>query len=171
MRMKVDGGCRNNGYHGAVAAAAVVLEKKHRGGRLIWTQIWPEYPTPTNQRAELTAIILALEKAVERADELHSAPYLIVTISTDSKYAQGCMTDWSYKWRNNGWINAAGGDVVNQDLVKEALGMEASIEKYGGKVEYIWVPRADNEEADAAVNKRLDEECGQDYQSSSEEDW
>ena len=82
------------------------------------------------------------------------------------------MTDWSYKWRDNGWVNAAGRDVVNQDLVKEALELEAAIERYGGEVEYIWIPRAENEEADAAVNDRLDEECGgNDYESSSEEDW
>ena len=172
MNMKVDGGCRNNGYQGAVGAAAVVLEKKYRGRRQIWTQVLPGYPTPTSQRAELAAIILALEKAVEKVDELYNGPYLIVTIYTDSKYAHGCMTDWSYKWRDNGWVNAAGRDVVNQDLVKEALELEAAIERYGGEVEYIWIPRAENEEADAAVNDRLDEECGgNDYESSSEEDW
>ena len=41
MNMKVDGGCRNNGYQGAVGAAAVVLEKKYRGRRQIWTQVLP----------------------------------------------------------------------------------------------------------------------------------
>ena len=154
MYMKVDGACRGNGYAGAVGAAAVIIEQKY-GRCKSWTRSLPDYPTPTSQRAELAAIILALEKALDKARELDTRPFMKVTIRTDSKYAHGCMTDWSFKWRNNGWINAAGNEVANRDLVEEALELEAEIED-NGEVQYEWIPRAQNQDADDAVNQRLD---------------
>lgn len=64
MRISVDGACRHNGYRGATAAAAVMLHTR-RGGSKIWTRRLPDHPHPTNQAAELTAIVLALEQASE----------------------------------------------------------------------------------------------------------
>lgn len=155
MRMRVDGGCRSNGYVGAVGAAAVVVEHKYGGRSTNWTRRLPTYPTPTSQRAELAAIVLALELAVEKQRQLNNAPFMKVVICTDSKYAYGCMTDWSFKWRNNGWINSAGNAVANRDLVEEALELEAEIED-NGDVQYEWIPRDQNEDADEAVNDELD---------------
>ena len=155
MRMKVDGGCRRNGYDDAIGAAAVVVY--HKGGG--WSSTtWdlPKYPRPTSQRAELLAIIHALEMARDKASKMDGRPFMRVTIFTDSKYAHGCLTNWSYKWRNNGWINAAGNPVVNRDLVQEAINLEADVER-NGLVNFDWISRADNEDADQAVNDRLDE--------------
>lgn len=155
MHMKVDGGCRRNGCHDAIAAAAVVVY--HRGGSSTsFSWDLPNNPRPTNQRAELIAIIQALKMARNKASELDRYPFMRVTISTDSKYAHGCLTDWSYNWCNNGWINAAGNPVVNRDLVQEAIDLEAEVER-NGNVTYQWIPRSENEDADRAVNDRLDE--------------
>ena len=156
MHMKVDGGCRGNGYNGAVGAAAVVIEHKYRGRISTWTKRLPAYPTPTSQRAELAAIIFALEKALEKKRQLYTGLFMKVIICTDSRYAHGCLTDWSYKWRNNEWINAAGHEVANRDLVEEALELEDELE-YDGEVQYVWIPRAQNQDADDAVNEELDE--------------
>ncbi|KAL9601244.1 MAG: hypothetical protein Q9219_002649 [cf. Caloplaca sp. 3 TL-2023] len=155
MHMSVDGACRYNGYSNATAAAAVVVFPKW-GRNKIYTRRLPDYPTPTNQAAELTAIILALEQAVEKYEQLSALPYMRVTIRTDSKYAFGCMTEWVHKWRGNGWINCAGRDVANRDLIEEALDLEAEIER-NGNVSYVWVPREENQEADEAANDALDE--------------
>ncbi|KAL8751644.1 MAG: hypothetical protein Q9184_006003 [Pyrenodesmia sp. 2 TL-2023] len=154
MRISVDGACRSNGYQGAVAAAAIVVHLK--GRRLkIWSRRLPDYPTPTNQAAELTAIIMALEKALEKYERCDTSPFMRVTITTDSKYALGCMTDWRYKWVENGWLNSRGQDVANRELIERALDLEAEIEQ-NGSIQYTWVPRKENQEADAAANEELD---------------
>ncbi|KAI3328833.1 hypothetical protein F4824DRAFT_506163 [Ustulina deusta] len=56
MEFYVDGGCRGNGQPGVIGAAANSKWK---------SQHLPRYPTPTNQRAEITAIIIALEWTLE----------------------------------------------------------------------------------------------------------
>ena len=155
MVMYVDGGCRNNGYSDAFGAAAVVI--KQRWGRSrVWTWALPDYPQATSQRAELEAIIHALELAQDKANEMDNTPFMKVTIYTDSKYAYGCMTDWSFKWRGNGWINSAGNEVANRDLIEKAVDLENAIDE-NGHVSYAWISRSENQDADDAVNERLDE--------------
>lgn len=114
------------------------------------------YPVPTSQRAELYAIILALDHAIEKRGELDSNPYMDVTIHTDSKYAKGCMTEWYSKWQSNGFINALGNEVANRDLIERALELESDILDHG-KVTWEWVPRSENTEADEAANDEMDE--------------
>ncbi|RYP47536.1 hypothetical protein DL768_006413 [Monosporascus sp. mg162] len=114
--------------------------------------------TPTNQRAEITAIILALEWALEKYQELDSDPYLVVKIHSDSRYAIGCMTQWIYKWANNGWVNSSGYDVANRDLIQRASELDDEVKELG-EVEYIWIPREENTTADELCNEALDEQC------------
>lgn len=64
----------------------------------------------TNQRAELTAILRALDIAPIHRD---------VTIYTDSKYSIDCVTNWYKNWERNGWVNAKGKPVENKDLVMD----------------------------------------------------
>lgn len=157
MRMHVDGGCRRNGQASALGAAAALIIHRN-GATTTRKRALPSSPLPTNQRAELTAIVLALELAYQKSLQLANAPYMKVTIVTDSKYAYGCMTDWSFKWRRNGWRNSAGRPVANQDLVKKAIELQEQVEMAGlGKVKFEWVPRKWNFDADEAVNDKLDE--------------
>lgn len=158
MRMYVDGGCRRNGYDDAIGAAACVIQKKW-GRNSTWTReldsgYWG--PPPTSQRAEITAIILALEIALQEYAELDGNPNLRLTIHTDSKYAHVCMTDWIYKWTRNGWMNAAGNQVANRDLIEEASDLDDKVKELG-TVDYVWIPKDENQDADEAVNGRLDE--------------
>ncbi|KAL8673754.1 MAG: hypothetical protein Q9168_001815 [Polycauliona sp. 1 TL-2023] len=155
MKMSVDGACRNNGYSNATAAAACVVHGKW-GRTRIYSRTLPYYPTPTNQAAEITAVIFALEIALQKSQNLSSEPYMQVTITTDSKYVHGCMTDWRFKWVNNGWINSAGNEVANRELLERALELEAEVEE-NGKVRYGWVPREQNTEADEAAGQELDD--------------
>lgn len=156
MEIHVDGGCRGNGQPGAIGAAAAIFKKKY-GGYDAWTKSLPRYPPPTNQRAEITAIILALEQALEKLEELDTNPYLDVKIYSDSRYAIGCMTNWIYKWARNGWINAAGNKVVNRDLIQEASDLNNRL-KEEGDVEYIWIPREENQLADRLCNEHMDKQ-------------
>ena len=156
MEMYVDGGCRNNGYSGAIGAAACVVQGKW-GRQKIHTKCLPYYsPEATNQRAELSAIILALKTAWNKYEDLSGTPYIQVTIHTDSKYALGCMTTWKTKWLNNGFTNAAGRGVVNRDLIEEAYDLNEKVADEGS-VDYVWIPRSENEDADDAVNDVLDQ--------------
>nr|POE86493.1 ribonuclease hi [Quercus suber] len=143
MVFSVDGACRGNGRPGSQAAAAAVLLTRS-GTHKAWTRTLPDDPTPTNQRAELTAIILALELALERYRDLDSNPYIDVVIKSDSKYAVNCMNMWINKWRNNGWTNAAGNDVANTDLLRDALDLDIALQSEGS-LSYKWIPRERNE--------------------------
>jgi len=156
MEIYVDGGCRGNGQPGAIGAAAAVF-KKRNGKSVAWTKSLPLYPPPTNQRAEITAIILALEQALEKLEELDTNPHLDVKIYSDSRYAIGCMTNWIYKWARNGWINAAGNEVANRDLIQEASHLDDRL-KEEGDVEYIWISREENQLADRLCNEDMDKQ-------------
>lgn len=155
MEIYVDGGCRGNGRLDAIGAAAAVFQLKW-GKQNRWTRVLPSYPTPTNQRAEITAIILALELALQKYWNLSSNPKLNVKIYSDSKYAVNCMNEWVYKWSNNGWINAAGKNVANRDLIEKACGLDDRL-KEEGSVTYIWIPREQNRDADELCNKAMDD--------------
>ena len=66
----------------------------------------------TNNRAELTAVILALTHEVVQCSLKN------IVIHTDSMYTINCMTAWMPKWRHNGFRSNSG-PVKNQDLLKE----------------------------------------------------
>lgn len=80
---------------------------------------------PTNQRAELHALNHALDSALESAKQ-GSDRY---EIYTDSSYAKNCVDTWSKNWAKNGWKSSSGGDVANQDLIKEAVGKYEAVNK------------------------------------------
>ena len=160
MVMYVDGGCRNNGQWGAFGACACHVERKWGQNETFAKQLpaWTN-PVPTSQRAELHAIIIALERAIEERGYLDSSPYMDITIHTDSRYAHGCMTQWYQKWQNNGFINSAGHGVTNRDLIERALELESDLLEHGA-VHWKWIPRSDNTVADQAVNDEMDEMAG-----------
>ena len=87
-------------------------------------------PRQTNQRAELTAILRALEIVPKNRD---------VSIITDSKYAIECLTNWFVKWRQNNWKNAAGKPVENRDLVEKVLERIEEREKLGIQTAFEWI--------------------------------
>ncbi|OKL59188.1 hypothetical protein UA08_05883 [Talaromyces atroroseus] len=66
----------------------------------------------TNQRAELTAIIRALEIAPRHRP---------VTVVTDSRYAIDCVTNWFRKWIRNNWLTSDNKPVENKDLIQSIL--------------------------------------------------
>jgi ribonuclease HI len=61
----------------------------------------------TNNRAEMMAAIMALEKS-DKSKVLH--------LYTDSVIVYSGITLWINNWRSNGWKNAAGQPVKNKDL-------------------------------------------------------
>ncbi|KAI0486609.1 ribonuclease H1 [Xylaria cf. heliscus] len=157
MEFYVDGGCRGNGYAHSIGAAACCL--MGRGHRLIAQKSvpLPSFPSPTNQRAEITAIILALEWALQKYKELDAYPDLDVRIHSDSRYAIGCMDTWIYKWVRNGWVNSLGNEVANRDLIERASDLDDEVKELGS-VSYVWVPRSDNQLADELCQEELNDQ-------------
>ncbi|CAF9928220.1 MAG: hypothetical protein ALECFALPRED_003982 [Alectoria fallacina] len=155
MNLYTNGGCRPNSQTGPIAAAAVVMTNKY-SHRTIWTRRLPSSPVPTSQRAKLCAIILALEQAQLKAQQMRSRPHMDITILTDSKYVIGCMTEWCQKWMRNGFRSSRGREVANRDLIERALLLEGDV-LGAGTVDWVWVPRSRNEVAEAVVDGVLDE--------------
>ncbi|KAK7046736.1 ribonuclease H1 [Favolaschia claudopus] len=137
-----DGACRRNGSIDAVGGAGVSFPRYPQGNR---SEVLPHPPRATNQRAELYALILALEAVIEKQDAVcanaNHPPFFIVTIHADSRYA--IHRDLP---------------VVNADLVKEAHNLRGQIEDSykGGQVEFKWIPREENVKADEYANDACD---------------
>ena len=102
----------------------------------------------TNQKAELTAVIRALQIV-----RLRKVPCDKVTIFTDSKYAVQGLNEWIPIWRSNGYLTAKNRAVVNADLFR-SLDEEASLSKTNGvPVTLNHVPREQNWKADALAKR------------------
>ena len=78
-----------------------------------------------------------------------------MNIYSDSRYAVDCMNVLIYKWSRNGWINSRGERVANQDLIREASDLDDKVAELGD-VQYIWIPRSENDLADKHCNEELD---------------
>lgn len=169
IEIYVDGGCRGNGQPGSIGAAAAAIKNKY-GKYHGWTKALPSSSAPTNQRAEITSIILGLEKALERYDQLNSKPQLAVTIYSDSRYAVNCMKEWVYKWSKKGWTNSTGNEVANRDLIEEASDLDDLL-KERADVHYKWIPREENQYADKLCNDRLDAMCDDRQSFYSDDSW
>ena len=156
MEFFVDGACRGNGQPGAIGAAAAV--RRYRDGSVSHRtrQLNTYNYNATNQRAEILAIILALDWAMEDYENLNNSPSISVTIHSDSKYAVNCMNQWLTRWSNNGWTTSVGGSVANQDILQEAIEAENRVLDVGNVV-YKWVPRAQVHDADEKCNDVLDD--------------
>lgn len=99
-----DGACKNNGKKNAIAGIGVYSENVYNISEKIEGR-------QTNQRAELYAILKALE--LTKIDD-----YSTVYIYTDSLYSINCITKWIYGWINNGWLDKKKKPVKNKDIIQ-----------------------------------------------------
>lgn len=103
-----DGACINNGKRNAKAGIGVYFPNS-------------EYPSisislsgkQTNNRAELMAIKLALEKCDSQTN---------LVIYTDSEYSINCITKWAPNWELKNW-KRKGKDVANKELIATILNL------------------------------------------------
>lgn len=108
IRIYTDGSSLHNGHADALGGVGVYFgpgDRRNISEPLAGNR-------QTNQRAELTAVLRALEVAPKDRK---------ITIVSDSKYAIDCVTDWFRNWQKNGWVNAARKPVENKDLVQKIL--------------------------------------------------
>jgi ribonuclease HI len=84
----------------------------------------------TNQRAELAAILRALEISPTNCD---------VHIITDSQYSINCVTVWSKNWERNDWLKSTKEPVMNKDLIQEVLARIRDREALGAATKFSWI--------------------------------
>lgn len=108
----------------------------------------------TNITMEMKAVIEAL-KYINSNFSTNDAIYIL----TDSQYVQLGVTDWSNKWRINGWKNAKGKTIENYDLWRELLDLYY-VKNKNFKINIQWVRGHDgnrwNEYVDKMCNDAMD---------------
>lgn len=126
MSIYTDGSSLANGRHGARAGLGVFFgpnDPRNISERL------PGDPQ-TNQRAELMAILRALQTVPLDKP---------VQIFSDSQYSINCVTQWAIGWKKKGWQTANGELVKNQDIIRQVLDQMEERSRVGGGTFFRWV--------------------------------
>ncbi|ORY64110.1 ribonuclease H-like domain-containing protein [Pseudomassariella vexata] len=126
LHICTDGSSLSNGKVGAVAGVGVYFgpdDPRNVSERL-------EGEPQTNQRAELTAILRALQKVPVSQD---------VRIVTDSKYSISCVMEWYVNWEIRGWKTTDGSEVKNKDLIAAIRKKIKQREKAKTRTLFKWV--------------------------------
>ena len=125
-----------------------------RDNKKVYEQSGSEYNT-TNQRMELEAVYRALcyAASIRRPNER-------VLIVSDSAYIVNCyLQEWYINWQNNGWRNAKGENVANQDLWLEIVpyfdNFWYSFAKVKGHANILWNEECDKIAQTAAENLKI----------------
>ncbi|KAA8917039.1 hypothetical protein TRICI_000825 [Trichomonascus ciferrii] len=109
-----DGCARGNGRRGAVGGIGVYYgpdDPRNVAAPLL------DEGRQTNQRAELTAAITAVEHALKEASK-PGADVRGLNIHSDSEYAAKCLTTWGDKWEKNDYKRGENGQIANLELIK-----------------------------------------------------
>ncbi|CAG8409371.1 unnamed protein product [Penicillium salamii] len=99
----------------------------------------------TSNRAQLRAVLAAL-----RFRRWNAEGFTRMIIATDSEYAVKGMTEWTRGWVRKGWKTSNRQPVMNRDLWECILGEIERLDGLGLTVQFWWIAKEDNEEADRA---------------------
>jgi ribonuclease HI len=145
VEIYTDGACKGNPGPGGWG---VLLKSGHTEKELFGGEL-----ETTNNRMELTAVIVALE-ALKRPCH--------VILHADSQYVLKGMTEWLAGWKARGWKTAAKQPVKNVDLWQKLDALVASTEH---KIDWRWVKGHNgdpgNERADELANRGVEQALGQ----------
>jgi len=111
LKIFTDGGCSGN--PGPGGWAYVMVTQTFQGGQIIAKEMGAE-PDTTNNRMELTAVIMALRALKGMVDRPRQA-----AVMTDSQYVQKGITEWIRTWKRNSWKTSDKKPVKNKDLWME----------------------------------------------------
>lgn len=157
-----DGACSSNGT--TAGRAGIGIFHSPNDPRNISTRLPGTHQT--NQRAELFAVLKALEQLYHQETQSLPAGRRNVVIRTDSSYVIKALTTWIQKWERNGWRSKANQPVVSKDLFVRARDMLGALAEGGVRVTFehvrghmgVW----GNEQADrlavAGAQMEVDEE-------------
>ncbi|CAG8928512.1 unnamed protein product [Penicillium salamii] len=97
----------------------------------------------TSNRAQLRAVLAAL-----RFRRWNAEGFKRMIIATDSEYVVKGMTEWTRGWVRKGWKTSNRQPVMNRDLWECILGEIERLDGLGLTVQFWWIAKEDNEEAD-----------------------
>ncbi|MCJ1430622.1 hypothetical protein MMC29_008540 [Sticta canariensis] len=140
LRIHTDGSSLGNGTADAFAGVGVYFGP---GDERNISETLPG-PRQTNQRAELTAILRALQIVPRNRD---------VSIVSDSRYAIDCVTVWHVNWRKNGWKTSAGKAVENKDLVESVLAKIEERNSLAVQTTFEWIKGHANHPGNVEADK------------------
>lgn len=98
----------------------------------------------TNNRAELTAILRALQIAPKNKD---------IEIVTDSNYSINCATVWFRNWAAKGWKTSTGQPAENQDLIKAVRALIDERDGNGNETKFTWIKGHNDDPGNTAADK------------------
>ena len=118
VELYTDGACSGNPGPGGYGA---ILSYNGREKELVGGE-----EMTTNNRMELTAVIVGLEALKEPCN---------VTVYSDSKYVVDAMNQgWAEKWHDNNWMRNSKEPALNPDLWEQLLGLSMEHD-----VTFVWV--------------------------------
>ncbi|KAG9246111.1 ribonuclease-like protein H [Calycina marina] len=140
VKVYTDGSSLGNGKIGAQAGVGVFFGDNDR--RNVSEPL--QGTAQTNQRAELTAVLRALE-IVPLKDNIR--------IITDSNYSINCVTVWYKSWAKNGWQNSKHQDVMNQDIIRSIRALIERRDAGGAQTSFEWIKGHSNHPSNEAADK------------------
>ncbi|NBP14409.1 hypothetical protein EBU95_08425 [bacterium] len=113
-----DGNCKRNGKSGSKGGYAVFFTEDSDSPfyNLNYSAIIAK--DPTNQKAELMAMLKVFEILHEHQSLFIDKPIIIVS---DSMYSIKCLTEWYKNWVRNDWKTSKGEPVKNDLLIKRII--------------------------------------------------
>ncbi|KAH7370738.1 putative ribonuclease H [Rhexocercosporidium sp. MPI-PUGE-AT-0058] len=140
LRIYTDGSALGNGRMGAVAGVGVffgVGDKRNVSESL-------EGELQTNNRAELTGVLRALEIAPKKTN---------VEIITDSNYSINCVSVWYKAWVKKNWMTSGGKIVENQDLIKGVRALIEERDAVGAETKFTWIKGHNEDPGNTAADR------------------
>lgn len=104
-----DGSCTGNGRKNSLAGIGVWYGKDDPRNISEPLTESPDGKRPTNNTAELTALIRAFQSIT---DDQH------YTVYSDSRYSIDCVEKWYGGWAKKGWKTSTGKPVKNKQLIE-----------------------------------------------------
>lgn len=126
-----DGACINNGRPNSRAGYGVFFGE---GSPLNISKPLPG--KPTNQRAEMMAVLIAIRTALKHGLVSRGG---ILEIRTDSQYTKNGVDKWVDGWKKKNWKTAAGTDVKNKDLWIALDAAKLELLESGVMFHLVWV--------------------------------
>ncbi|KAA8498625.1 Ribonuclease H [Porphyridium purpureum] len=147
-----DGACANNGKRAAYGGYGVYFGKDDP--RNLTEPLDPDCKQ-TNNRAELQALVAALQILLREAEQAPEAVlFRPAALKTDSKYCMRGINEWIAGWKQNGWKTKHAGDVKNRDLWEQFDTLLAQVRLFHPiHVEWVKAHRKNSEHGNVEADR------------------
>lgn len=148
-----DGACLQNGQANPRAGWGIKVGPQARSNRKGRLEMYGPYGEPgaqTNNRAELRAVLAALEVRPWWEEGCET-----LVIATDSTYVTEGATNWVRMWLNNNWETSTGAPVMNRDFWLAVLEEVKRLADQGVQVQFWKIDRVHNQVADTLAKEAV----------------